>query len=113
MLFFVAVNVPWNFYDTRTSSRTRCSRMTEEILAAQKGFQQTALARLVIHNQDTRRVRRRFGHFGWHSPRLDKSTGRQKKFSKARWTKLRCDLVCLRSRHFEVWHFKVLEASVA
>jgi hypothetical protein len=57
--------------------------MTEEILAAQKGFQQTALARNVIHNQDARRVRRRFGQFGWHSPSLDKSAGRQKKFSEA------------------------------
>jgi hypothetical protein len=57
--------------------------MTEEILAAQKGFQQTALARNVIHNQDARRVRRRFGQFGWHGPSLDKSAGRQKKFSKA------------------------------
>src|ERR1017187_4442125 len=57
--------------------------MTEKILAAQKGFQQAALARIVIHNQDARRVRRRFGQFGWHSPRLDKPARRQKKFSKA------------------------------
>ena len=27
----VAVNVPWNFHDAKTSSRTKCSRMTEGI----------------------------------------------------------------------------------
>jgi hypothetical protein len=41
-------------------------------MAGAKGIQQAA-----------RRVRRRFGHFGWHSPRLDNSADGQKKFSEA------------------------------
>jgi hypothetical protein len=59
--------------------------VSKSFLAAQKGIQQAALPRIVIHNQAARRARRRFGQFGRHSPSLDKSAGRQKKFCEARF----------------------------
>ena len=69
--------------DSRARARAGIREHGFKTLAAEKRIQQAALPRIVIHNQNAGRLRRRFGCFGWHSPRLDKSAGRQKKFSKA------------------------------
>jgi hypothetical protein len=51
-----------------------------KILAAQKRFQQAALARIVIHDQD---ARRRWIVGDWHKLKLEQSVSGQKIFSNA------------------------------
>ena len=51
-----------------------------KMLAAQKRFQQTALAGIVIHNEDARRY---WTVGDWHKPKLDQSVISQKIFSNA------------------------------
>jgi len=49
-------------------------------LAAQKRIQQTALAGVVVHDEDARRRRRRLARFGWHGGKLDQNRNDKKKF---------------------------------